>query len=102
MLQQRNLPEEVKVRRKSEYKAWKKRVRKLIEESKRRVNEEFGRKLSQNFNENKKLSWKEVNTKEYKGSTDSNSPVGPNEAVRATTHYNYTMSQRASTVKANN
>ncbi len=35
-------------------------------------------------------------TKEYKGSTDSNSPVGPNEAVRASTHHNYTMSQRAS------
>ncbi len=46
---QRNLPEGVKVRRKSEYKEWKKRVRRLIEESKRRVDEEFGRKLSQNF-----------------------------------------------------
>ncbi len=57
---QRNLPEEVKVRKKSEYKKWKKRVRELIEESKRRVDEEFGRKLSQNFSENKKLFWKEV------------------------------------------
>ncbi len=46
---QRNLPEEVKARRKSEYKEWNKRVRRLIEESKRRVDEEFGRKLSQNF-----------------------------------------------------
>ncbi len=43
---QRNLLEEVKARRKSEYKEWKKRVRRLIEESKRRVDEEFGRKLS--------------------------------------------------------
>ncbi len=42
---QRNLPEEVKTRKKSEYKEWK-RVRKLIEESKRRVDEEFGRKLN--------------------------------------------------------
>ncbi len=42
---QRNLPEEVKVRRKYEYKEWKKRVRKLIEESKKRVDEEFGRSL---------------------------------------------------------
>ncbi len=42
---QRNLPEEVKARRKSEYKEWKKKVRELIEESKRRVDEEFGRKL---------------------------------------------------------
>ncbi len=57
---QRNLPEEVKGRRKSEYKEWKKRVRRLIEESKRRVDEEFGRKLSQNFSENKKLFRKEV------------------------------------------
>ncbi len=57
---QRNLPEEVKARRKPEYKEWKKRVRELIEESKRRVDEEFGRKLSQNFSENKKLFWKEV------------------------------------------
>ncbi len=43
---QRNLPEEVKARRKSKHKDWKKRVRELIEESKRRVNEKFGRKLS--------------------------------------------------------
>ncbi len=57
---QRNLPEEVKARRKSEYKEWKKRVRELIQESKRRVDEEFGRKLSQNFSENKKIFWKEV------------------------------------------
>ncbi len=57
---QRNLPEEVKARRKSEYKKGKKKVRQLIEESKRRVDEEFGRKLSQNFSENKKLFWKEV------------------------------------------
>ncbi len=56
---QRNLPEELKARRKSEYKEWKKRVRELIEESKRRVNEEFGRKLSHNFSENK-VFWKEV------------------------------------------
>ncbi len=57
---QRNLPEEVKATRKSEYKDWKNRVRELIKESKRRVDEEFGSKLSQNFNENKKLFWKEV------------------------------------------
>ncbi len=30
---QRNLPEELKARRKSEYKEWKKRVREMIEES---------------------------------------------------------------------
>ncbi len=57
---QRNLPKEVKARRKSEYKLWKKKVRELIEESKRRVDEEFGRKLSENLSENKKLFWKEV------------------------------------------
>ncbi len=38
---QRNLHEEVKARRKSEYKEWKKKVRELIEESKGRVNEEL-------------------------------------------------------------
>ncbi len=59
-LLQRNLPEKVKARRKSEYRDWKNRVRELIKESKRRVDEEFGRKLSQNFRENKKLFWKEV------------------------------------------
>ncbi len=57
---QRNLPEEVKARRKSEYKEWNKKVRELIGESRRRVDKEFGRKLSQNFSENKKLFWKEV------------------------------------------
>ncbi len=57
---QRNLPEAVRARRKSEYKEWKKRVRELIRESKRKVDEEFGRKFSQNFCENKKLFWKEV------------------------------------------
>ncbi len=57
---QRNLPEEVKDRGKSEDKEWKKRVKKLIEESERRVDEEFGRKLSQNYSENKNLFWKEV------------------------------------------
>ncbi len=56
---QRNLPEEVKVRTKSEYKEWKK-VRELIEESKRRVDEEFAENLSKNFTENKKLFRKEV------------------------------------------
>ncbi len=55
---QRNLPEEVKARRKSKYKDWNKRVRELIVKSKRRVDEEFGRKLSQNFSENKKLFWR--------------------------------------------
>ncbi len=56
---QRNFPEEVKARRKSEYKEWKKQVE-LIRASRRRVDEEFGRKLSQNFSENNKLFWKEV------------------------------------------
>ncbi len=55
---QRNLPEEVKARRKSEYKEWKKKVRELIKESKKQVDEEFGRKLSVNFSENKSCSRK--------------------------------------------
>ncbi len=52
---QRNLPEAVKARRKSEFKEWKMRLRELIEESNRRVDEEFDRKLSQNFCEYKKF-----------------------------------------------
>ncbi len=48
-MMQTNLPEEVKARRKSEYKEWKKKGRVLTEESKRRVDEEFGRKLSDNY-----------------------------------------------------
>ncbi len=59
-MRQRNFPEEVKARRKYDYKEWKKKVRELIVESKRRVDEEFDRKLSQNFCENQKLFWKEV------------------------------------------
>ncbi len=46
---QRNLSEEVKARRKSEYKEWEKKVRELIEESKWRVDEESGRKLKSKF-----------------------------------------------------
>ncbi len=42
---QRIFLEEVKARRKSEYKEWKKKVRELIKESKRRMNYEFGRKM---------------------------------------------------------
>ncbi len=57
---QRNLPEELKARRKSEYKEWKEKVRELIEEKKRRVDEEFGRKLGEIFSENNKLFLKEV------------------------------------------
>ncbi len=37
-----------------------------------------------------------IDTMEYKGSTDSNSPAGPNEAACSNTHYNYTISRRAS------
>ncbi len=55
---QRNLPEEEKARRKSDYKEWNKKVSELIGESKRRVDEEFGWKLSENFSENKKFSGK--------------------------------------------
>ena len=46
--------------RRSEYRAWKKRVKDLVDESKMRVDEEFGRKLSEKFMDNKKLFWKEV------------------------------------------
>ena len=52
-----NVPEKGKERRKREYKARKKEVRRLAKESKERVDEEFGRKLSEKYNENKKLFW---------------------------------------------
>ena len=42
---QRNVTEETSERRKSEYKAWKKEVKELVDESKMKVDEEFGRKL---------------------------------------------------------
>ncbi len=50
---------EVSVRR-SEYKAWKKKVKELVVESKKRVDEEFGSKLIEKFMDNRKLFWKEV------------------------------------------
>ncbi len=46
--------------RRSEYRAWKKKVKELADESKMRVDEEFGRKLSEKFMDNRKLFWKEV------------------------------------------
>ena len=64
---QGNVPEEVKERRKREYKACKKEVRRLVKESKERVDEEFGRKLSEKYNENKKLFWKEVKKEREEG-----------------------------------
>ncbi len=46
--------------RRSEYRAWKKKIKELVDESKIRVDEEFGRKLSEKFMDNRKLFWKEV------------------------------------------
>ncbi len=57
---QRNVSEEVSVRRKSKCKTWKKKVKELVDESKMRVDEEFGRKLSDKFMDNRKLFWREV------------------------------------------
>lgn len=57
---QRNVTEEISERRRSEYKAWKKEVKELVDESKMRVDEEFGRKLSEEFMDNRKLFWQEV------------------------------------------
>ncbi len=56
---QRNVSEEVSVRR-GEYRAWKKKVKELMDESKKRADEEFGRKLNEKFKDNRKLFWKEV------------------------------------------
>ncbi len=56
---QSNVSEEVSVRRGSQYKTWKKKVKELVGESKMR-DEEFGRKLSEKFVDNRKLFWKKV------------------------------------------
>ncbi len=47
--------EEVRERRRSEYKFWNRKVKELVKESKRKVDDEFGRKLSEKFGENKKF-----------------------------------------------
>ena len=57
---EKNVPVEVKRKRKQEYKLCKRKVKQVIKESKEKVDDEFGRKLSEKFNENKKLYWKEV------------------------------------------
>ncbi len=41
---QQNMAEEISVRRRSEYKTWKRKVKELVDESKMKVDEEFGRK----------------------------------------------------------
>ncbi len=51
---QRNTSEEVSARR-SEYRAWNKKVKEIVDESKMRVDEESGRKLSEKFTDNSKL-----------------------------------------------
>jgi len=57
---QRNVPDEVRERRKREYRDRKALVKRLVRESKERVDEDFGRKLSAEYVENKKLFWREV------------------------------------------
>ncbi len=57
---QRNMPEEVRERRKREYRDRKALVKRLVRESKERVDEDCGRKLSAEYVENKKLFWREV------------------------------------------
>ena len=53
------MEEEIRVRRRAEYKLLNKKVKELVKECKRKVDEEFGIKLIEKFNENK-LFWKEV------------------------------------------
>ncbi len=42
---QRNVTVEVKMRRRTYYKFWNRKVKEMVNESKRRVDDEFGRKL---------------------------------------------------------
>ena len=60
ILNERNIPAQVKRKRRKEYKQYKRNVKQVIRESKRKVDEDFGSRLSQKFEENKKLYWKEV------------------------------------------
>ncbi len=62
-LLQRIVPEEVRERRKREYRDSKALVKRLVRESKERVDEHLGRKLSAEYVENKKLFWREVRKK---------------------------------------
>ncbi len=55
---QRSVSEEVSVRKMSEYKTWKKKVKELVDESRMRVGEEFVRKLSEKFTDNRNYSGK--------------------------------------------
>ncbi len=56
---QKNVAEEIRERRRTKYKSWKKKVNELVK-SKMRVDEEFGRKLSEKFSESKEMFFKEV------------------------------------------
>ena len=55
-----NVAEEVKGRRKREYKACRNQVKRMVRENKRKVDEEFGRALCDKYRENKKLFWMNV------------------------------------------
>lgn len=57
---QKNVPEEVRERRKREYRDKKALVKRLVRESKEKVGKDFGRKISENYLENKKLFWREI------------------------------------------
>ena len=52
------------MRRKSEYRAWKKKINEPVAKNKVRVDEEFGRKLSEFMDNNnsskKKIFWKDI------------------------------------------
>ena len=57
---QRNVADELRVRRGTEYKSWKRKVKELENENNRKVEEEFDIKLSEKFLKNKKLFWRKV------------------------------------------
>ncbi len=83
-----NVPEEVRERRKREYRDSKALVKRLVRESKKRVDEDFSMKLSAEYEENKKLFWREVR-KEVGGRKSEacrrrsdGAIVGKNEEIR--------------------
>ena len=73
-LNERNVPAQIRINRREEYKQYKRKLKKVIRESKKKADEEFGTKLSKKFEENKKLYFKEVE-KVRRGNKKSNAQV---------------------------
>lgn len=65
------------MRKRSEYKAWKKKINELVDESKMRVDEQFGSKLSEKFLDNRKLLERGEETERRCRGCESENVEGP-------------------------